>query len=70
MVKGIPVERPTGADLRTKMQRPDEELNFLYTEEHKVSRSKTKVVECLLMVEEYILYLEKKLKSMEKKTWT
>ena len=60
-------KRPENVDLRTKMSRPNDELDFLYAEEKKMSGNKTKSLMSLIKVEEYFIYLEKKLKVMEKK---
>ena len=60
--------RPDGADLRTKLERPSDELEHLYTTEQKMSRSKNgHVYLALVKVEQYIIYLEKKIARMEKK---
>jgi len=60
--------RPDGADLRTKLERPDDALENLYTTEQKMSRSKNgHVYLSLVEVEQYIIYLEKKIKTLEKK---
>ena len=60
--------RPDGADLRTKLERPDDAIETLYCHDYKMSRSKSgQVYLALVRVEEYILYLEKKIARMEKK---
>jgi hypothetical protein len=60
--------RPDGADLRTKLERPDDAIENLYCHDYKMSRSKSgQVYLALVRVEEYILYLEKKIKTLEKK---
>jgi hypothetical protein len=59
------LKRPEGADLRSKMGRPDEELDFLYAEEKKMSGRKTKSVESLIAVEKYIIYLEKRVRNLD-----
>lgn len=60
--------RPDGADLRTKLERPSNALEELYITEEKMSRSRNgNVYLALVEVEQYIIYLEKKIARMEKK---